>query len=165
MDAEFVDEFEASLIDDIFNSEFRSNNAVYETLGIVPDMDEENEFEQRVEEQWLYLENVECTKEGARVTVRVADNGIDKTVKIRYTRNNWQTFQDVDVQSRENTLDKQSESSGISNSASDKGNNVGKVTRTPATVQFIFELVMSMDFGIGSRLEFAIYCETDGRTI
>ncbi|XP_077869345.1 protein phosphatase 1 regulatory subunit 3D-like [Saccoglossus kowalevskii] len=183
MEREFVDEFEASLIDDISNSEFHSNNAVYETLGIVPDsrrlpprknlsatfalpeVDEENEFEQRVQEQCLCLENVECTQEGVRVTVRVANNGDDKTVKIRYTRNNWRTFEDVCGQAIEKELDQQSESSGISISASDKTDDVGAGPRAPTTAKIIFELAVSRDFGIGSRLEFAIYCETGGRTI
>ncbi|XP_006822375.1 protein phosphatase 1 regulatory subunit 3B-like [Saccoglossus kowalevskii] len=187
MDFEIGLDFEASLVEQMARDGFQPKNDVYKTLGIVPDnrrmpplksisatfelpssdKQSDDTIDEQVLSRYLLLEDVNCTNREISGMVRVANIGFSKTVKIRYTRNNWRTSEDIIADyvpyykpSPEKTSCPETLSANLTE-CKEKTED----TKPPVTERFAFVLPVPKDFGVGSRLEFAICYEVNGQTI
>lgn len=88
-------------------------------------------FLQRVLAQKICLENAIITDLTITGVVRVANVGFHKTVRVRYTTNNWISYHDIMASYVQNSCD-------------------------GPTDRFSFSICAPADFGVGSKLEFAI---------
>ena len=98
-------------------------------------------FLARVIDQKVSLENCVVDDQELTVTgtVRVANIAFHKSVKVRYTTNNWLTFTDVTANYMANSCD-------------------------GATDRFAFSIVVPQYFGVRSRLLFAVCYTVNGET-
>ncbi|ELU02660.1 hypothetical protein CAPTEDRAFT_114433 [Capitella teleta] len=98
-------------------------------------------FISRVAEGKISLDN--CLVDGKEMTIsgsiRVANIGFHKKVIVRYTINNWLTFEDICASYVQNSND-------------------------GATDRFSFTIIVPQYFSVGSRLQFALMYSTNGAT-
>ncbi|XP_070576118.1 glycogen-binding subunit 76A-like [Ptychodera flava] len=107
------------------DNEYRYLAACFPHPGVAPG------FLSRVHQQKVCLENAVVPDLNVLGTVRVANIGYEKVVKVRFTVDEWKTFYDIPASYVQNSCD-------------------------GSTDRFSFGLSLPQNIGVGCRLEFAI---------